>query len=417
MLSSKDTIAQDYPRHRWLRIKEGFAPGFANDLILEIFPNRGIVLDPFGGSFTTALSAAALGHRTVSMDVNPYFCLAGKVKTRNYRRTTLLNDVADVYQGLRQGKPSSLVGYSTFSERGDGQPGLFSPAVLNAVAGGLDASNRLTAAAKDLITIALVQAAMQHSNAKKDGKALRYLPSQPLMSDNELLESYCETVTELIAQMRVDICRQPELPGEAQIWKGDIRNIGHKLPDDSIGCVLTSPPYLNSLDYSDVYRPELFLSGLIRDTTELRRIRLKSLRSHIQVKWPMPKQVSLGETYDSIASVLKQRTSKIWDRRIVDMVRAYFTDLKSVLRLLHRKTVKKGSACFVVATSAYGGVEIPVDSILVEIAKMVGWKETSIISTRKIRSSGQHMKVLKSVSEGSWGVGKALRESVLLFSK
>ena len=38
---------------------------------------------------------------------------------------------------------------------------------------------------------------------------------------------------------------------------------------------ITSPPYLNSFDYSDVYRPELFLMEMVRNTQQLRKIRLQ----------------------------------------------------------------------------------------------------------------------------------------------
>ena len=43
---------------------------------------------------------------------------------------------------------------------------------------------------------------------------------------------------------------------------------------------VTSPPYLNSFDYSDIYRPELFLAGYVVNNRRL-MIRLQ-LRFHVQ---------------------------------------------------------------------------------------------------------------------------------------
>ena len=47
---------------------------------------------------------------------------------------------------------------------------------------------------------------------------------------------------------------------------------------------MISPPYLNSFDYSDVYRPELFAAGFVSANSKLRKIRKKTLCSHVQVK-------------------------------------------------------------------------------------------------------------------------------------
>lgn len=65
---------------------------------------------------------------------------------------------------------------------------------------------------------------------------------------------------------------------------GDAR----KLPfaDSSFDAVCYSPPYLNNIDYSEVYKLELWLRGDVKTHEEFRALRLSTLRSHPSVKFP-----------------------------------------------------------------------------------------------------------------------------------
>jgi hypothetical protein len=62
-----------------------------------------------------------------------------------------------------------------------------------------------------------------------------------------------------------------------------------------------------------------------------------------------------------------------------------------------------------VATSAYGGVVVPVDLILAEIAEQLGWELKDVQVVRRLRSSAQlwkHENTSKKVPE--------LRESIVI---
>src|SRR6202043_841869 len=61
-------------------------------------------------------------------------------------------------------------------------------------------------------------------------------------------------------------------------------------------CV-TSPPYLNTFDYTDIYRPELFLGKFIQGQQQLYDLRLKTVRSHIQARWEDPVLNDFGLLY------------------------------------------------------------------------------------------------------------------------
>jgi hypothetical protein len=94
-------------------------------------------------------------------------------------------------------------------------------------------------------------------------------------------------------------------------------------------------------------------------------------------------------------------------------VQAYFEDMRTVLRQLLDLAEPKAQLWFVVATSAYAGIEVPVDFICAEIASDIGWSVREIGVLRDLRSSGQHWNRLNGNTERR----VALRESVIVLSR
>lgn len=95
------------------------------------------------------------------------------------------------------------------------------------------------------------------------------------------------------------------------------------------------------------------------------------------------------------------------------MVQAYFEDMKGVLQQLYRQAARDAQVWLVVSTSAYGGVEIPVDLILANIGTQSGWFLREIGVIRQIRHSGHHLSRLPELRRPE----AKLRESVVVFER
>jgi len=111
-------------------------------------------------------------------------------------------------------------------------------------------------------------------------------------------------------------------------------------------------------------------------------------------------------------SLLSDRKERLWDHRIPTMVQAYFEDMQTVLGHLRKHARTDAHLWMVVSTSAYAGVEIPVDLIIADIACKVGWSLKEIGVIRNLRSSGQHIKTIKGTDKSR----HQLRESVVVLS-
>jgi DNA modification methylase len=205
-----------------------------------------------------------------------------------------------------------------------------------------------------------------------------------------------------------DLCRETFDHTQLRVITGDCRASLPKLAPESYDLWVTSPPYLNSFDYSDVYRPELFAAGFVDTNSELRNIRRKTLCSHVQVKREYTDEICsslLKPALDEMAG------RKLWSPHLPGMIRTYFADLSLVCEQVHPLLRRGGKAWIVVSTSAYAGVEIPVDLILADVASKAGWNLCGIYVLRQLRAAGQHWNRLER------GSRPPLRESLLVLEK
>jgi hypothetical protein len=400
------------PRHRWYLIKEGFSPKLVNAALDGMaLRTKDLVLDPFAGCGTVPLTAAERGISAIGVEVNPFLSFVSKTKIRNCRTNDLRSGAELVLRAAETFKKcrSPLEGYSTFSRRQGADKWLFNTEILRIFAAGSAAVGNASARTRRFLRLALVKAAMDNCNAKADGKCLRYKKDWEDLKygADDFVESF-ETHLKMIIE---DLSSVP-VGANVDVSNDDSRKALGALPRKFRLCI-TSPPYLNSFDYSDVYRPELFLMEMVRNTQQLRSIRLRTVRSHVQVHWDTPTQSNFGDMYKDTMRGLRKVEDDLWDRRIPMMVQAYFEDMKCILQQLYRRATSDAQVWLVVSTSAYGGVEIPVDLILANIGTQSGWFLREIGVIRQIRHSGHHWSKLP---EDERPTAK-LRESVVVFER
>ena len=375
------------PRHRWYFFKEGFSPNVVERAIEDTgCTEENLVLDPFSGSGTVPLSCAFSGHVTAAFEVNPFLAFVSRAKLRHIKRSTFEQHSGTVGRALEKGVPSPLEAFSTFSEIGGGEKWLFNTKVLQAFEGAWTATNEMYAPARDLLRLALLGAAMDVCNATKDGKCLRYRRDWEERAFDE--GDFAAAFERRVALIAEDLDSQPLPTVKAEIHTGDSRrDLPRGLGARRFRLCVTSPPYLNSFDYTDIYRPELFLGKFVRTMEELRALRLRTIRSHTQVAWHDPSESDFGSHFSAAYGEIHARSDTLWDRRIPKMIRAYFEDMRVVLRSLKHLADRNASVWIVVSTSAYTGVEIPVDLIVADIGTQVGWhlREVSVIrSLRRV---------------------------------
>lgn len=398
----------EFARHRWYFIKEGFSPTLV-DLAIESdgVGSGELVLDPFSGGGTVAVAAALRGLNARTFEVNPFLHFLSKAKLIHAQSKGLKTSGDTVMAGLRRRLQSRLEGYSTFTKGNRWNRWLFPLPVLRSFEGGWSALAELPSEHVSLLKLALMGAAVDCSNASRDGKCLRYPDKweQNESSADDLLIKFSERLGAIADDLDV----APLETTSTCITQGDARVLVASDFGEKFRLCVTSPPYLNSFDYSDVYRPELFLGRFVESNAELMEIRLRTVRSHVQASWTAPKRDKFGVLYRNCIAELRE-TMDLWDPRIPKMVQAYFEDMETILRNLRFRALENASVWIVVSTSAYGGVHIPVDLIIAEIGERSGWLLREVGVLRHLRSSSQHVKHVEDIAQKS----VPLRESVVI---
>lgn len=411
--------AESLARHRWYFFKEAFSPSIVDHAIKDAaLPADSIVFDPFSGSGTTVLEAGLSGMRGTGVEVNPFLRFVARTKARVTTVSKFDAALKRATAGAERGAKSPLLGFSTFSEEAPKAKArgkwLFNSSVLRAYEGARRRMSKESGREFDLVRLCLIGAAMDAANAAKDGKCLRYKNGwSDLNLDSDTFLAALETRA---ATVREDLESTGDKKIRADVKLGDSRSI--KASEKFDLCV-TSPPYLNSFDYTDVYRPELFLGGFVSDMEQLRALRLAALRSHVQAVWDNPVRDDFGTSYAEAMADLKAVQAALvagerglWNSRLPLMVQAYFEDMERVLKGLHQRAKPDASVWLVVSTSAYAGVEFPVDLIISDIASKSGWFLREVVVLRHLkRVSGQQWHEL---NEREGANGPHLRESLVI---
>lgn len=400
------------PIHRWYSFVEGYSKDFIKSIIGEFEDKNLVCLEPFSGSGTTALELQNMGIKCISFEVNPLMYLIGKVKLygsysaqevlkwHNYiitkRNRCILEDLYSEFSTLYEGENKEKWN--------------FDKNVAIAVE-----KLRISILSielkeyKDLFLVALSSILLEVSNLYRNGKCLSYKGDWKDLSlaSEDVYSIFDRKIkNEIIPDIVVLEQTNRNFPSPANnyeyLFNEDCRTaIDTKVEDSSIDLVITSPPYLNSRDYTDTYMLELKTLGFAKNFEEIRALRNKTIRSHVQIKWTDTTTINnpfLIDVLDKLKTAASDTGS--WNESIIDMIRLYFVDMQTLFELLYKKVKIGGRIYFNVSNSAYFGVKINTLELCASIAESEGFRILEIRKARYLKTSPQQKKSVDKLLEG-----------------
>lgn len=396
------SVNQDLPVHRWFHFKEGFAANIltAAGVDTSILNDEGkVFLDPFCGSGTSLLAGDIQHHwhcQRIGVEINPFLSFVTRTKTswRDYKpdRIEELGKKILATPLKRRLPRNQWPELSTFHNSE-----MFSPSKVSAL---VDAVNRiygLTDLERDVLMLGIAAAAERVSFYRKDGRALRKLRSKSkiverknLVVDDVLRDIWSGYATDLrLLQSQDDNNR-----GSCMVIQGDGREIsfpdGLEIMPGQVNLIAYSPPYLNQIDYTEVYKVELWLLRFVTNQEQMLSLRKQTLRSHASVAF-FANGTNLPE--DVINSVLLaasivEKTGTKWHLRFRDTAFGYFEDMLSSLSRQYELLVPNGQAVCVVANSSHGSkshrVPVVSDLLIARLAQSIGFEVEKLLVARKM---------------------------------
>lgn len=399
------------PVHRWFKYKEAYSPAILSQVLAAhdvVVRRPASLLDPFCGVGTTLLTAQVLPNHfqnAVGIERNPFAAYVARTKLCWPEINPVkIRKMAESVLSEATGVSSDLPSLSSIST---------GRCISRHVAGRLIAIRDVilsfpSSPARAVLLLGLASAIEPLSRVRKDGRALRLVEKKGQRVVPTLRSKWEETVTDIL-QMQSRYSRF----APTKVYEGDGREPGSiGLERGTIDMVFTSPPYPNNIDYSEVYKLELWLLGFIASSEEFLKLRKSTLRSHPTSDLDgahdvrFVREITSGSLSRSF-SPLVNRTNSFKEKWRTKLALGYFSDIWVSLKQQYGLLRKSGRAFLVVANSLHGGADgaylVPTDLLLAQIGQSVGFQLESILVARNTRRrlSGNHF----------------LRESVVVLRK
>ncbi|MBD3187012.1 hypothetical protein GF325_09310 [Candidatus Bathyarchaeota archaeon] len=371
-------------------------------------------MDPFMGSGSSLVGARQAGINGAGFEVNPFLVTLSRAKMATYPSTRRLESAVDRVmkavgktQAIEIPVPKLSITEKLFREQLDELL-----RVKQAILGEQDETTRR------FLLIGLGCIAQRISYAKKDGNGLKYPKNrEPLELLPTLKQQYSKMITDIShregknqehvnhlivhGDSRIPFDHAFSEPGGASI---------ESIVDSfmsSLKHVIFSPPYCNCFDYTEVYKIELWMLDYITEYPQLKKLRKKSLSSHLNKRYSDDVKPILPELDDILDIVPWDSTWGKEKKRY--MVTSYFNDMHGVFENIDRLLHQDGEIVCVVGNSAYANVPIATDLFLSRMLKDLGYRNIEIRIARPLSTSSQQQKYLKG--------NPYLRESLIIARK
>ena len=398
--------------HRWYPFVEGYSAEFVKRIIGEqkYIPDN--CLEPFGGIGTTALACQDLNVKCHSVEINPFFYDVTKAKLSNFDSKKFENDILIFTSFLKKCKSIPkipILESKTFFENDDRSKWIFDLSVTYGISDILEQIKKIKAEGNEnhiLFKIALANLLVPSSNVFRNGKCMSFRKDwkNKNITREEFHENFigfCKNVLLVDIRSRENMINT--VYNSSTCYNGDSRKVVGNI-NEKFDLIITSPPYLNSRDYTDVYRLELWILGYIDKFVDERKLRKSTLTSHVQVPLPETDYPDIQEI-NSFLLHLNNLDGGLWNKNIPNMFKGYFNDMDLLIKEFYNKLNVGGKAYINVSNSSYGNKICEVDLILAKIAEMNNLEVEEIRIARNIGTSSQQ------------NVKFPVRESVIVLRK
>jgi DNA modification methylase len=236
-----------YLTHDFLRWYGKLIPQLVSR-VLDLYskPND-LVLANFSGSGTVALEANLSGRHVIGIDPNPLSLLVSRVKSSPYTGG-LVQYLPEIEADFRTQQGSAELGpLIKWFHEGQANELVNLRRAIETVSDGL---------ARDTLLLALASVTKKISIV--DARCVNHLVSDHKKSMVDVWDAFVAKAEQMDRSIR-DLVDQQAPTGFVDIRRGDARNL--EITSDSIDLVISHPPYLGAIDYSNMYQLENAILG------------------------------------------------------------------------------------------------------------------------------------------------------------
>jgi hypothetical protein len=375
---------------------------------LKTISKPSVILDPMAGSGTVLRHAAEMGHQGIGRDLDPLAILMTKVWTtpidrelveRKKKRLLKIAHDASADQSLPwiDGDPET----KAFIEFWFGMP---QRNALRRLAHGLRVMSRgvrddESEAAMNVLRLALSRIIITKNNGASLGRDISHSRPHKVAESThyDVRAGYSLSVQQILDRL----CAQMP-PGRVSVELGDARSMPD-LANQSVDVVLTSPPYLNAIDYMRGHRMALVWLG--HQVADLRRTRATSVGAERGPE-SANRRFEFGTIIDALGKVDRLPRAEI------RMIERYSQDVYRLMAEIARVLHRDGRAFLVVGNSCIRKVFVRNSEGFIAAGRMLGLRLTRQVE-RELPSGSRYLPLPKLKGNS---LGRRMRtEHVLTF--
>lgn len=398
--SAKDNAKS--PIHNWYKFTAGFSYRFVEEIIkLENLKRKkdSNIFDPFAGCGTTLVSSQKLGIPAVGNEGQEF--MYDVIRAKLYWKL----DSTEIEKHLLFIKDKVTSGFNQFDN--------------------VNSPHKLLKTLYTTDTLAklyLMKNAILSINSPKYKLFFKLALSQTLhkVSVHPIAVPYISRSTTLThtdrswevfdaisRQMFADSIKYAEKKRTSKIHLQDSRIKNKHIEDGECNLCITSPPYLNNLDYGEVSKVHTHFFGITDNWNDITKHVRKKLVTGATTHYTDSEfaiddfkksefylaNSDIAEKLIKTAKNIKATAIKKSGKKSFDILTLlYFQDMFEVLKEIRRVVRKRNNVYLILGDSAPYGVRVPTTEIIGKMSQNVGFNAYSIY---KIRSRGTKWKTLK----------------------
>ncbi len=377
--------------HRWSPYVQGFSANFVQN-VLNKYRNvyqHPVVFDPFAGSGTALVQAKLNGFASYGVELNPLLHFVAQTKLHSW--DTDPEKLAAISESLSFDKRTSAPGFLKSDKQ-------FNPGVLRnleLLKGGIDAfqpANTQEAKIRDLLLLAFSAILIDCSNLKRT-PCLGY-SRKKVVPDEAPFALFRAKITDIATDLRLlQEHYRDNMRIASEVVLANSMTYEHQHEYD---LVVTSPPYMNGLDYVINYKIEMAWLNFAEGHRQLKHIKdemvvCDNVSKGLVRQFAAQPAKYTNDWLESITETIRKNIARRGSYRRPDMphiVHKYFDDMYRIMKPVIASIRPGGRFILVVGDSLIADTYLPTDLLLARIGKELGMEIESIEKARN-RRSGQ----------------------------
>ncbi|MBM4064255.1 MAG: hypothetical protein FJ266_01205 [Planctomycetes bacterium] len=377
--------------HRWAPYIQGFSAAFVQSILDQYRDDykSPVILDPFAGCGTVLTQSKLNGYKSVGTELNPLLQFIADIKVNSWdvAPELLKETFSSIPKNIRTPAPEFLKSENQFNK------GVLKN--LELIKGGIDsipAKTKEQTKVKNLILLAFSSILIDCSNLKRTPclgywKNKKVPDNAPWILMEQKIKDICKDLEVLQEKLKNNI------QTESKVLLANAMEYKHKHLFDLI---ITSPPYMNGLDYVMNYKIEMAWLGFTKQTKDAKKVKDSLVVCDNVSKGLIRTFVQSNAKYtnnwiEEIKVNIEENIKRRGNYRRSDMpyiVHKYFDDMYKVLSVVTKSLRANGRFILVVGDSLIADVYVPTDLLLAKIGTELGLSIEKIEKARN-RRSGQ----------------------------